>query len=150
MSSAILLLHGPNLNLLGRREKEQYGSFTLATVEQSVRTLAAAAGFGLETFQSNWEGALIDRIHRSLDRTSGMLINAGALTHYSYSLLDALLLCRFPIVEVHISDIAKREPFRRLSVIRAACVDQVAGLGLDSYRVGFRRLLQHLEANAND
>jgi len=144
MNKVILLLNGPNLNMLGSREKAHYGDFTLSDVESNVRELAKAHGYALEAFQSNYEGALIERIHMAVPRVSGILINAGALTHYSYALLDALLLCSFPIVEVHISDIHRREPFRQVSVIRAACVDQVAGLGFDSYRVGLERLFEHI------
>lgn len=146
MSKTILLLHGPNLNMLGQREQAHYGSFTLSDVENSVRDWAAAKGFAVEAFQSNHEGALIDRIHEAIPRVSGILINAGALTHYSYALLDALLLCNFPIVEVHISAIHQREPFRHISVIRAACDDQITGLGFESYRVGLDRLLELSES----
>lgn len=149
MPKTILLMHGPNLNMLGRREKSHYGSFTLTDVETEMRKEAAARGYRLVAFQSNHEGALIDRIHQALATTTGMLLNAGAFTHYSYALLDALLLCDFPVVEVHISDIYKREPFRRLSVIRTACIDQVAGLGFDSYRLGLERLIDYLEAEAD-
>lgn len=147
MKKTILLLHGPNLNMLGKREKAHYGSFTLSDVENGVREWAALRGYAIETFQSNHEGALIDRIHEAIPHVCGMLINAGALTHYSYALLDALLLCSFPIVEVHISAIHEREPFRHISVIRAACADQITGLGFDSYRVGLDRLLALIEGN---
>lgn len=145
MNKTLLLLHGPNLNMLGKREKTHYGSFTLSDVENSVREWAAIRGYAVETFQSNHEGALIDRIHAAIPHVCGMLINAGALTHYSYALLDALLLCSFPIVEVHISPIHEREPFRHISVIRAACADQITGLGFDSYRVGLDRLVELIE-----
>lgn len=146
MNKTILLLHGPNLNMLGKREKTHYGSFTLADVENNVREQATAKGYAVETFQSNHEGALIDRIHEAVTLVGGMIINAGALTHYSYALLDALLLCSFPIIEVHISPIHQREPFRHISVIRPACADQITGLGFDSYRVGLDRLLELIES----
>ena len=147
---AVLLLHGPNLNLLGQRESEHYGTFTLKDVENNLRRRAAAQGYTLESFQSNCEGALIDCIQAQLPRLKGMLINAGALTHYSYALLDALLICRFPIVEIHISNVDKREPFRRRSVIGAACTDRATGLGFNSYQVGWDRLVQHMEGSTDD
>ena len=145
MDKRVLLLHGPNLNLLGQREEEHYGRFTLADVENHLEQLANTKNYTLESFQSNWEGALIDCIQAGLNKNKGMLINAGALTHYSYALLDALTLCNFPIVEVHISDIENREPFRKRSVIRPACVDCVKGLGFQSYSVAWELLLGYME-----
>lgn len=141
----ILLMHGPNLNMLGKREKDHYGSFTLEDVQQAVARQAGDAGYETLCFQSNHEGALLDFIHQHVGDAQGMLINAGAFTHYSYALLDALKLCAFPIIEVHISDIYQREAFRHISVIRAACADQVSGLGFDSYRVAFEKLLALME-----
>ncbi len=131
----ILLMNGPNLNMLGRRDPDQYGRFTLKDVEDLTRETAAQFGFVVDCFQSNHEGELIDRIQASLDEVDGLLINAGAFTHYSYALRDALELCPFPVAEVHISDIKKREPFRRISVIEDACDCQIAGHGIDSYRL---------------
>lgn len=141
----LLLLHGPNLNMLGRREKDHYGSFTLTDVERAFARQAADAGYAALCFQSNHEGALLDFIHQHLDDACGMLINAGAFTHYSYALLDALKLCPYPVIEVHISDIHKREAFRQVSVIGQACAQQVSGLGFDSYRVALERLLCIME-----
>lgn len=146
MRQKILLINGPNLNMLGRREKEHYGSFTLDDVLNLCRLNAAEKGFEIEDFQSNHEGAILDFIHAKLDEAAGLLINAGALTHYSYALLDALKLCPFPVIEIHISDIDSREDFRRRSVIREACDGVVSGLGIRSYTEGLEVLSEILNA----
>lgn len=143
----ILLVHGPNLNMLGRREKKHYGSFALADVVENVEKIASSKGYDVLAYQSNHEGDLIDFIHEHLDESSGMLINAGALTHYSYALLDCLTLCPYPIIEVHISDIEQRESFRQVSVIRAACADVVMGQGFKSYELGLEKLWKQIEEN---
>lgn len=140
----ILLVNGPNLNMLGRREEEHYGRFTLTDVVRQTEQAAEAEGYELTAFQSNHEGELIDFIHAHLDDAAGLLLNAGALTHYSYALLDALKLCPYPVIEVHISAIEKREEFRRISVIRPACAAVVSGLGINSYTEAFRKLLECL------
>lgn len=142
---ALLLINGPNLNMLGRRDPEQYGTFTLADVEALTRETAARFGFALDCCQSNHEGVLVDCIQQAMGVYAGMIINAGALTHYSYSLRDAIELCQLPVMEVHISDIHKREPFRRVSVIEPVCRGQVAGLGIKSYQVGTERLCRLLK-----
>jgi chorismate mutase/prephenate dehydratase len=138
----ILLINGPNLNMLGKRSKEHYGSFTLPQVEGAFRTKAEALGVKPEFFQSNDEGAIVTAIQNAMGHASGIVINAGAYTHYSYAILDALLLCGLPVMEVHISNIHKREAFRNISVIQAACVGQIYGLGLDSYLVGLEKLVK--------
>lgn len=141
----LLLLNGPNLNMLGRRDPKQYGTFTLADVETLVRETADRFGCAADCYQSNHEGDLIDRIHESIGRYQGILINAGALTHTSYALRDAIELCGLPVMEVHISDIHKREPFRRISVIHDVCSGQIAGFGLDSYRLAVEQLCRMLK-----
>ncbi|NLW11552.1 MAG: type II 3-dehydroquinate dehydratase [Clostridiaceae bacterium] len=141
---AIMLLHGPNLNMLGRRDPGQYGSFTLKDIEHSLRMQADALGYDLYCFQSNHEGYIIDKIHETMDFCAGMLLNAGALTHYSYALRDAIELCPVPVMEIHISDIQKREDFRRVSVIKDVCSGQISGLGRDSYRIGLEQLVNLL------
>lgn len=147
----ILLINGPNLDMLGHREPTHYGRFTLQDVERAFIQKATELGVEATCFQSNHEGDLIKAIHKAAKTVDGIVINAGAYTHYSYALLDALLLAEVPTMEVHISDIHKREPFRRHSVIRAACVDQVCGLGLDSYLVGLEKLIkEHLLMPATD
>jgi len=137
----ILLINGPNLNMLGKRSKEHYGSFTLEDVVRAFSAKAEAVGVSPAFFQSNDEGAIVTAIHESMGYASGIVINAGAYTHYSYAILDALLLCGLPVMEVHISDIHKREPFRSISVIQPACVGQISGLGLESYLVGLEKLV---------
>ena len=138
----ILLINGPNLNMLGKRSREHYGSFTLAQVESAFRTKAESLGVEAKFFQSNDEGAIVTAIHQSMQYASGIVVNAGAYTHYSYAILDALLLCGLPVMEVHISNIHKREAFRNISVIQQACVGQIYGLGLDSYLVGLEKLVK--------
>ena len=137
----ILLINGPNLNMLGKRSKEHYGSFTLSQVEDAFRTGAKELGVESAFFQSNDEGGIVTAIQESMGYASGIVINAGAYTHYSYAILDALLLCGLPVMEVHISNIHKREAFRSVSVIQPACVGQISGLGLDSYLVGLEKLV---------
>ncbi len=138
----ILLVNGPNLDQLGKRDPAHYGSFTLADVERAFAEKCAELGVEPRFFQSGCEGELCHAIHEARDYASGIVINAGAYTHYSYALLDALAMARIPVMEVHISDIHAREPFRRISVIQPACVGQVCGLGLRSYLEGLERLVR--------
>ena len=138
----ILLVNGPNLGMLGKRDPAQYGSFSLADVEKAFAAKAAALGFEARFFQSDCEGELCKAIHAAKDYAAGIVINAGAYTHYSYAILDALALTGLPVMEVHISDIHKREVFRHVSVIQPACVGQVCGLGFDSYTVGLEKLVK--------
>jgi 3-dehydroquinate dehydratase-2 len=123
----ILLIHGPNLNNLGKRDPTQYGSKTLADIESLVSAEAQKMGFTLKPFQSNHEGALIDFLQQESGSARGIIINPGALTHYSYALHDALVDTQRPVVEVHLSDIASREEWRRNSVISPACIAQISG-----------------------
>ena len=145
----ILVVHGPNLNLLGDRQPEIYGSTTLAQINAQVGAAARALGLRVKAFQSNHEGALIDFLHRERRRASGIVINPAAYTHYSIALRDAIAATALPTVEVHLSDISKREEFRRHSVIAAVCIDQVSGLGPGSYTEGLRRLAAHLDRPAS-
>jgi 3-dehydroquinate dehydratase-2 len=141
-SARILVLHGPNLNRLGRREPHVYGSVTLADIDAKLATLGAQLGVDVLTFQSNWEGALIDRVHQAGDDgTHGILINPGGLTHTSVALRDALLAIALPFVEVHLSNVHAREPFRRHSYFSDAAVGVVCGFGAESYELGLRGLL---------
>jgi 3-dehydroquinate dehydratase-2 len=135
----VLVLHGPNLNLLGEREPDVYGRTTLAEVDASLVRRAREFGCQLKTFQSNSEGALVDRIHAERQWADVLLINPGALTHTSYVLHDAIAAVRMRTFEVHLSDIKKREPWRHKSLIRPACAGQVSGLGAESYLVALEQ-----------
>lgn len=140
----ILVIHGPNLNLLGRRDPGHYGSDTLESIENLLTTKAKEISADLEFFQSNHEGALIDFIQQASPHSDGILINPGALTHYGYSLHDALLDSGLPVVEVHLSDIKTREEWRKHSVIEDVTIKQVAGLKSQSYVVGLQALVEHI------
>lgn len=142
----ILLMNGPNLNLLGVREPEVYGSTTLADIEEMFRAYAAEQGVDqVDCFQSNHEGVLIDKIHESMGTYDGIVYNPGAHTHYSYAIHDAITSVTTPVVEIHISDISKRkEEFRHHSVLADACIGQVKGLGAQGYLRALDMLMEHL------
>ena len=143
----LLLLNGPNLNLLGQREPGIYGSGTLASIEDGLRQEATAAGAVLECFQSNFEGALVERIHQAIGTSQGILINAGAFTHTSIALRDALLGVAIPYVELHLSNTHAREPFRHRSYLADRAVGVVSGFGAMSYSLALQGLIDHLRQN---
>ena len=128
-----LVINGPNLNLLGIREPGIYGNGTYADLCDRIREKAVCLGAEVDFYQSNHEGALIDKIHEAMGSYDGIVMNPGAYTHYSYAILDALKAVRLPAVEVHISDIHAREQFRSVSVTAAACIQQISGLGFEGY-----------------
>jgi len=141
----ILVLHGPNLNLLGQREPAVYGHQTLANIEDELALLADELGLVIDSFQSNHEGYLIDRIHVSAnDGYSGIIINPGGLTHTSVALRDAISSIELPVIEVHLSNIHAREPFRHHSYVAGVVVGQVSGFGAASYLLALRGLVEHL------
>lgn len=138
------VLHGPNLNLLGRREPEIYGSTTLAGIDERLRIVADELSTSIESFQANGEGELIDAIQRMAGNVEGFLVNAGGFTHTSVALLDALLAVDLPFVEVHLSNVHAREEFRRKSLLAPRAIGTIGGFGALGYELGLRALVFHL------
>lgn len=138
----ILVINGPNLNLLGEREPDVYGTLTLKGLNKIIAEFASEKKITVRFFQSNCEGELIDSLHQARKWADGIVFNPGAYTHYSYALRDAVSAIRTPTVEVHLSDIKKREPFRRKSVIADVCVAQISGKGAKSYTAGIELLIK--------
>ena len=135
----ILMLHGINHDMFGQRDPAQYGTVTLAEIDAQLRSLGLQLGAEVESFQTNHEGALCERIHQAFrDRVDAVLVNAGAWTHYSYGIRDALAILTCPIVELHMSNIHAREAFRHVSVFAAIVKGQICGFGVDSYLLGLR------------
>ena len=141
----ILVLHGPNLNLLGTRETAVYGSVTLEAINQELERLAKAEGIRLAIHQSNAEGELVDWIQRAVGDFDALIINPGAFTHTSIALRDAIAGVGIPTIEVHLSNIYRREEFRQHSYIAGVAVGQISGFGLDSYILGLRAAMAHLK-----
>ncbi len=137
----IVVLHGPNLNLLGTREPEIYGATTLPMINAALSERAAAAGATVAAHQSNHEGALIDLVQAAMGAADGIIINPGAFTHYSYALRDALAAVKLPVIEVHLSNVYAREPFRHTSVIAPIATGQISGLGWRGYLLALDWLL---------
>lgn len=147
---SILVLHGPNLDQLGSREPDVYGHLTLAEIDKALDKSGLELGVSIVCFQSNHEGALIDKIHDAVQNHCGILINPAALSHYSYALRDALAGSGLPVVEVHISNIYAREPFRQHSVISAVVTGVISGLGLESYLMGLETLVKIIQEVKSD
>lgn len=144
----VLVLHGVNLDQLGRRPATHYGTVTLDRLERGISEHAAELGLRVQFFQSNHEGAFVERLHRADDMADALILNPGAWTHYSWAIRDALEIAGLPAVEVHLSDVSAREEWRRLSVIRDLCIATVAGKGPDGYRDALERVREALESEA--
>ena len=141
----LLIINGPNLNLLGVREPDIYGKKDFAALEAFIREVCAAEGIECELFQSNHEGAIVDKIQSALGRFDGIVINPAAYTHTSIAILDALKAVALPAVEVHLSDVSRREPFRQISYAGMACLKTYAGFGFEGYRQAILFLKDYLE-----
>lgn len=146
----ILVINGPNLNMLGIRNPKHYGSLTLLQINNRLVRFAKPQGVTLEFFQSNHEGAIIDFIQKHAKSASGILINPGALTHYGYSLRDALVDAKLPIVEVHLSDLNRREAFRKIDILDGIVIQKIQGLKERSYLKGMKILIKFLKKKKND
>ena len=143
----ILMLHGINHNMFGKRDPVQYGTVTLAEIDTRLAALGAELGVAVESFQSNHEGAMVERIHQGYEEgVDGVLINAGAWTHYSYGIRDALAILTVPVVELHMSNIHARESFRHHSVFAEIVLGQIAGFGVDSYLLALRAAVSAAQA----
>jgi len=137
----VLVIHGPNLNLLGSREPEIYGRATLPDIDLRIAREAAALEVTVRTVQTNAEGEIVDALQAARAGVDGIVINAGAYTHYSYAIRDAIAAIGIPVVEVHLSNVAAREPFRAISVIAPVCLGSIAGFGVESYVLALRALV---------
>ncbi|MDQ5910926.1 MAG: 3-dehydroquinate dehydratase [Pseudomonadota bacterium] len=143
----VLMLQGINLNMFGKRDPKQYGTLTLAEIDAQLREVAKELGVEIESFQTNHEGAMVERIHQAyFDNVDAVLINAGAWTHYSYGIRDALAILTCPIVELHMSNIHAREEFRHRSVFAEIVQGQISGFGVDSYLIALRTAVSHAKA----
>jgi len=141
----LLVINGPNLNMLGIREPEKYGKSTLSDIEKELYAYSFELGIDIETFQSNSEGEIIDKIQQALGKFDGMLINAGGYTHTSVAIRDAISSVNLPCVEVHMTNIHAREEFRQKSLIAPVCIGQISGLGQNSYKLGLKALCDYLK-----
>ena len=145
----ILIINGPNLNLLGKREPGIYGSDSLFEIQGEIVSLAKELGINVEFYQSNHEGGIIDALHNAMDENDGVILNAGAFTHYSYALRDAIAAIKIPVIEVHMSNIHAREEFRHTSVIAPVCMGTIAGFGKNSYLLALRAIKDIIEEKHN-
>lgn len=143
----ILVINGPNLNLLGKREPRVYGNDSLQEIQTKIAALAKELGVQVEFFQSNHEGSIIDALHNAMDDMDGVVLNAGAFTHYSYAIRDAIAAIKIPVIEVHMSNIHSREEFRHTSVIAPVCRGSILGFGKNSYLLALRAVKGIIEDN---
>ena len=141
----VLVIHGPNLNMLGKREAEIYGKTTLDEINSDLEKLGTTLGIFVETFQSNHEGAIVEKIQEAVATQKGMIINPAAYTHTSIAIRDALLALDIPIIEIHISNIYKREPFRHKSLISDVVTAQIAGLGIKGYSIALKAMAEMIQ-----
>ncbi len=144
----VLVMHGPNLNLLGEREPGVYGSLSMAEIDRRLRALGDQLGVEVRTFQSNSEGGLIDALHQARTWAAGVVFNPGGYTHTSVALRDAVAAIKLPVIEVHLSNVQGREAFRRRSLIAPVCLGSIAGFGWYSYALGLYALVDHLVGDA--
>lgn len=141
----ITVINGPNLNMLGTREPEKYGSTTLAEIEKELYAYSFELGIDIETFQSNCEGEIIDKIQQSLNNADGILINPGGYTHTSVAIRDAISSVNLPCVEIHMTNIHAREEFRQKSLLAPVCLGQITGFGKNGYKLGLKALSEYLK-----
>ncbi len=145
----ILIINGVNMNMLGLRETEKYGTMTLKDLEKELYAFSFELGIDIETFQSNFEGEIAEKIHQTKDHFDGIVINAGAYTHTSIAIRDAISAVNIPTVEVHMTNIYKREEFRHHSYIAPVCIGQISGFGINSYKLGLKAVVDYLNTNDN-
>jgi len=143
-SPNVLVIHGPNLNMLGKREPEVYGKTTLDEINADLKRLGETLGLCVETFQSNYEGAIVDKVQEAMGNCHGLIINPAAYTHTSVAIRDALLLLDVPLIEIHLSNIHKREPFRHKSMMADVTTAQITGLGADGYRLALEGMARFI------
>lgn len=146
----IIVINGVNMNMLGLRETEKYGTMTLKDLEKELYAFSFELGIDIETFQSNFEGEIVEKIHSSKDNFDGIVINAGAYTHTSVAIRDAITSVDLPAVEVHMTNIYKREEFRHHSYLAPVCIGQISGFGANSYKLGLKAVVDYLKTNDNE
>ena len=146
----ILVINGVNMNMLGFREPEKYGSMTLKNLEKELYAFSFELGIDIETFQSNFEGEIVEKIHDVKKKFDGIIINAGAYTHTSIAIRDAISSVNVPTVEIHMTNIYKREDFRHHSYIAPVCMGQISGFGVNSYKLGLKAVVDYLNINDNE
>ena len=145
----ILIINGVNMDMLGLRETEKYGTMTLKDLEKELYAFSFEIGIDIETFQSNFEGEIVEKIHHAKDNFDGIVINAGAYTHTSVAIRDAISAVSIPTVEIHMTNIYKREEFRHHSYIAPVCIGQISGFGINSYKLGLKAVVDYLNTNDN-
>ena len=145
----ILIINGVNMNMLGLRETEKYGTMTFKDLEKELYAFSFELGIDIETFQSNFEGEIVEKIHQTKNNFDGIVINAGAYTHTSIAIRDAISAVNIPTVEVHMTNIYKREEFRHHSYIAPVCIGQISGFGINSYKLGLKAVVDYLNTNDN-